>query len=234
LLGQSPRLERLSHEPRIVLTGRPNAGKSTLLNALAGMERAVVSDVAGTTRDALSVQIALPRGMITLIDVAGLEQQADGDTISRQMQAAAQAQLESADVVILLIDASDERPPVGLSRPADLVVYSKCDLADPPAGALGVSVEGRSGLDELSDTLDRIAFGPASSGGAALAINARHVTLIQESIRAIEAARHAAGAGPELAASELRLAIEHLGGVLGNVSPDDVLGKIFSSFCIGK
>src|SRR5688572_23788946 len=116
MLRESPRFERLAHEPRIVLLGRPNAGKSTLLNALAGRDRAVVSEVAGTTRDALSAHVALRRGTVLVVDVAGIEESGktehrtsnqspgteDGRlSIERQMQEHALRELETADHVVL-------------------------------------------------------------------------------------------------------------------------------------
>jgi tRNA modification GTPase len=233
LVTESPRIERLSHEPRIVLTGRPNAGKSTLLNALAGTTRAVVSDVAGTTRDALSARVALPRGFVTLVDVAGLEEPG-GDSISQQMQSAARSQIETADAVVLLVDSTDHRPPVELPRGSRLIVYSKTDLAPPPPNVLGIDATRSAGFDRLRSELDAIAFGSNANGSDTLAINARHVRAIEAAVDAVKEARWAVGGRIELIASDLRVAIDQLGGVLGNVSPDDVLGRIFSSFCIGK
>lgn len=231
LSSEAPRIERLSHEPRIVLTGRPNAGKSTLLNALAGKSRAVVSDVAGTTRDALSARVALARGFVMLVDVAGIEDAGD-DTISNQMQAAAQSQIAQADAVVLLIDVSDSEPPVALAREPDLVVYSKSDLARAPVGSLAIDTPRSTGLDALRARLDAIAFG-ATAGGS-LALNARHVDAIQLAVTSVRRAAAASSAGAEVIAFELRSAIDHLGSILGSVSPDDVLGRIFSGFCIGK
>lgn len=233
LVAGSARIERLSHEPRIVLTGRPNAGKSTLLNALAGSTRAVVSNIAGTTRDALSAQVALPRGFVTLVDVAGIENSGD-DIISTQMQESARSEIQTADAIVLLIDSSDPQPPIASPREPNLVVHSKIDLAPPPLGAIGIDAIGGVGLETLRRELDRIAFGSPSRSTSSLALNARHVAALTNAIASLEQARAISRSGNELVASELRVAIDQLGGVLGNVSPDDVLGKIFSSFCIGK
>lgn len=242
LIDQSPRIERLSHEPRIVLTGRPNAGKSTLLNALSGTQRAVVSDVPGTTRDALSARLPLRRGIVSLIDVAGIDLDTR-DAIDEQMQAAALRQIEQADAVVLLIDSTDDRPAILLSREPDLRVYSKSDLLSDsdgnrlresgPTDAISIDARHGHGLDVLRDRLDAIAFG-RSDAGATLAINARHVDAIGQARASIARAALQLERGPEFVAFELRAAIDHLGGILGNVSPDDVLGRIFSSFCIGK
>ncbi len=233
LTHESPRIERLSHEPRIVLSGRPNAGKSTLLNALAGMSRAVVSDVAGTTRDALSARVALRRGFITLIDVAGIEE-AEDHSISRQMQESAQRQIETADAIVLLIDASDARPPITLARQPDLIVRSKADLGSVPRGTIGIDALHSAGLDELRARLDEIAFGSETGGISRLSINARHADAIRAALESTCRAQRSQASGAEIVAADLRLTLEHLGTILGNISPDDVLGRIFSSFCIGK
>src|SRR5207248_1484978 len=125
LLRDSARLERLHHTPQFVLVGRPNAGKSTLLNALAGEHRAVVSPHAGTTRDALCADVTLARGIIQMIDVAGIDQPADPvDSIATQMQSRAHATIESADRVILIQDCLDDSTKPSLARAPDLVVIT--------------------------------------------------------------------------------------------------------------
>lgn len=253
LLHGTSRFERLRHEPRVVLVGRPNAGKSTLLNVLAGSARAVVSDVAGTTRDALSASVVLPRGRVQLVDLAGLTVDAAPGTdraIAADMQRRAREELESADVVLLVHDSTDSSPPLALPRPPDLIVYSKSDLAGSRTGdlarrdstedgrgrpsynlgELSVSAHRGDGLAALCDRLDELCFGgPASP---ALALNSRHV-------RAIEAALLSLGhiaqvAQPELVALHLRDALDQLGTIVGQVSPDEIIGQVFSRFCIGK
>src|SRR5687768_17355137 len=139
LTRDTARFERLAHEPQVVLVGRPNAGKSTLLNALAGRQRAVVSPIAGTTRDAVSAEVRLRRGMIKLIDVAGLEFEEATDDIERQMQSQALRAIETADAVVLLHDVTDENPAPALPRRPDLVVRTKLDLLPEASGDLAVS-----------------------------------------------------------------------------------------------
>ena len=110
LIAGSGRLEKLTHEPTIVLAGRANAGKSTLINALAGMNRSVVSAEAGTTRDVLSVEVVLSRGIVRVLDVAGIEEGGEEtNNIARQMHERAERAILSADVVVLVKDCMDGR-----------------------------------------------------------------------------------------------------------------------------
>src|SRR5665213_2851104 len=144
LLFDSMRFERLAHEPRVVLAGRPNAGKSTLLNALAGHDRAIVSPIAGTTRDVLCAQVTMARGIIQLTDVAGLEEPSDPPMhepsderarIADKMREHALRALREADHVVLVQENSDDRPPLPLGRAPDLSVRSKIDLPGPDSRA---------------------------------------------------------------------------------------------------
>ncbi|MGE5612077.1 MAG: tRNA modification GTPase, partial [Bacillota bacterium] len=251
LLAESARFERLTHEPQIVLVGRPKAGKSTLLNAMAGTQRAVVSPVAGTTRDVIWAEVALERGMIRLMDAAGLEEHlpaADDASprasIARQMHARALAAMESADGVVLLHDATDTRPMLALGRQADVVVLTKTDLRDGSEaslrselgvrGTLAVSARTGENLDELRRRLDELAFGRISEA-AALALNSRHLQAIEEARGALSRADQIAReAGAEVVALELREALDALGRIVGQITPDDVLGRVFATFCIGK
>lgn len=231
LLRSSARIERLQQEPRIVFSGPPNAGKSSLVNALAGIDRAVVSDVAGTTRDPLSTRVALRRGHVTLVDTAGLEADAEG-AIDRQMQSAARDERARADVRVLVRPAGESGRDVDEAQ-ADLIVRSKVDLARPTADGIGVSVVTGDGLAALRERLDALAFG-SKGGGQSLALNTRHVALLEAARAALADARSASAMGPEFVAAAMRRSLDALGGVGGAVTPDDVLGKIFGSFCIGK
>ena len=233
LVAESARFERLSHEPRVVLVGRPNAGKSTLLNALAGRERAVVSNIAGTTRDAISAEVALARGIVHVTDVAGLDEGEPLTDIDRQMRKHALRAAEEADVLVLVEDLSITASPPQLPLNPDLVVRSKQDLSTRLAseGELPVSAKTGSGIPQLRHRLDTLCFGQTAAGSS-LALNLRHLNAIAEARAALDRAKHLDS--PELLAIELRESLDALGGILGKVTPDDVLGRIFSGFCIGK
>jgi tRNA modification GTPase len=145
---------------------------------------------------------------------------------------------ESADLVLLVHDVADTRPPPPLPREPDLRIHTKLDRLTPAdrtklaEGDIAVSALTGENLDRLRERLDALAFG-AATPAATLALSARHV-------RAIDSAREAAARAlplaehPELAAMELREALDHLGQILGQISPDDLLGQIFAKFCIGK
>jgi len=241
LVAESVRFEKLTHEPTIVLAGRPNAGKSTLTNALAGKHRSIVSPQPGTTRDALSVEIVLPRGVARLIDVAGIEESGQSSPSSpphevhEQMRDLAHRAIERADVLVLVRDATDDRADVPLPRTPDLRVVSKSDLLEtlPISGAsLPVSAVTGDGLDALRRSLDLAAFA-SDSVGASLALSGRHLQALDDAISALRRARDVPDS-LELLAAEFRAALDALGGILGAVTPDDILGRIFSKFCIGK
>lgn len=243
LLRDAARFEKLSHEPRVVLVGRPNAGKSTLINRLCGSERAVVSSIAGTTRDVLWAEAALERGMVRVADVAGLEDSAaDAPShIEGQMQEHALRAIEQADVVVHVRETGDARPPIATPTSPRIWVLSKCDRASTSestdAGtssdhSLKVSAHTGFGLAALRHALDAACFG-AAAVGASLALNVRHVRAIDQAREALSRALAAEG-GAEFTALELREALDALGSILGRISPDDLLGRIFSTFCIGK
>jgi tRNA modification GTPase len=231
LLAESARFEALSHEPQIVLVGRPNAGKSTLLNALAGTDRAIVSPTAGTTRDVLSALVKLIRGMVKVMDVAGLDDENSSDEIEDQMRQSSLRAIKTADVIVLVRGADDERPEIHLPVEPHLRICSKVDLSAKPRDGLCVSAVSGAGMERLRERLDALAFG-ATGANSSLALNARHLGCIEDARAAIARAREATE--PELIAFDLRDALDSLGAILGLVTPDDVLGRVFSTFCIGK
>ena len=244
LAESSSRFDRLAHQPQLVLVGRPNAGKSTLLNALTGSQRAVVSPVEGTTRDVIWAELPLPRGIVRLIDAAGLLEQlpppsdhSPHASIARQMHQRAQAAVENADVVLLVHDLTDGRPRLIPPRSPDLAILSKADLLPQPpppqAHQIPVSAKTQSNMSLLRQHLDEMAFGRFSEGSS-LALNARHLSAIEEARLALSRIKGDNPLSDELLALELRQALDALGRIIGQVTPDEVLARVFATFCIGK
>ena len=228
-----------------VLVGPPNAGKSSLLNALAGSERAIVTDIAGTTRDTLRETIRIDGLELTLVDTAGLRE--GGDAIEREGMRRAREEMQRTDLAIVVVDARDPqagRDAVGDSItdvPQQLWIHNKSDLldtlpSDAPADVVHVSAATGLGLDQLHARLRVLASGSAGdSVDGEFSARARHVEAIGQAIGHAERAEsELVHEHLELAAEELRLAHEALGEITGRMSADDLLGRIFSSFCIGK
>ncbi|MBT8106838.1 MAG: tRNA uridine-5-carboxymethylaminomethyl(34) synthesis GTPase MnmE [Gammaproteobacteria bacterium] len=226
---------------RVVIVGKPNAGKSSLLNRLSGEDAAIVTEVAGTTRDILREQINIDGLAVELVDTAGLRE--DPDQIEEEGIRRARKALTSADAVLWIQDASealqkhiDEDVPDGAEV---IVVRNKIDMtADKPGlvdDILYVSTKTGSGMDALQERLQRAA-GYRDLGEGAFTARKRHVDALRRAAAHFETGRKAleeTKAG-ELLAEELRLAQEALGEITGAVSSDDLLGRIFSEFCIGK
>jgi tRNA modification GTPase len=226
----------------VVIAGRPNAGKSSLLNTLAGHEAAIVTELPGTTRDVLRERIDLEGLPLLLLDTAGLRD--DPGRIEAEGIRRARAELARADHILYVVDAAD--PAARAALPGELatlapdvpvtVVFNKSDLAAAPAGA-GVSVSALTGrgLADLRDRL-RTVLGYRPGEAGVLSARRRHlVALAATRARlASAAAGLAAGAGTELVAEELRLAHDALGEITGRFTSEDLLGRIFASFCIGK
>ena len=228
-----------------VLIGPPNAGKSSLLNALAGSERAIVTDIAGTTRDTLRETIRIDGLELTLVDTAGLRD--GGDAIEREGMRRAREEMQRTDLAIVVLDARDPqagREAVGDSIaavPQQLWIHNKSDLLaalpqDPHPDVVHVSAATGLGLDRLHARLRELAGGSAGeSVDGEFSARARHVEAIVQAIgHAQRADAELVHEHLELAAEELRLAHEALGEITGRMSADDLLGRIFSSFCIGK
>ncbi|TVQ52573.1 MAG: GTP-binding protein [Phycisphaerales bacterium] len=248
-LDRAVGMEQLDAIPWVVLTGPPNAGKSTLFNALLGRERAVVSDVAGTTRDVLTepLMIDTPHGgaEIMLVDLAGLD--ATPDRMNQQMQRQAREAIDRAELLLDCYAATDASRGPLLPEDARVVrILTKVDLApgtSTPPDALGVSGETGEGLDQLRALLsDRLASRAVSLSGDVLALTPRHEAELRAAsghlAEALELIAPARGQrhfdDPELIAVSLRAALDALGELGGEMTPDDVLGRVFASFCVGK
>ena len=244
LQREAERGRKLRDGLHVVLVGPPNAGKSSLLNALAGSERAIVTDVAGTTRDTLHETIRLDGLELTLVDTAGLRE--GGDDIEREGMRRARAELQSADLALIVLDATDLEAghqatcEAVADVPLRLWIHNKADLLpsvpEDTGGIVHVSARSRLGLETLRVRLRELAGGDTlAAAGGEFSARGRHVEALQRAQAHAEAAQQQLlYEHLELAAEELRLAHDALGEITGRVSPDDMLGRIFSTFCIGK
>jgi len=255
VLRQDSTQGRLLNEgAAVALLGPPNAGKSSLLNALAGEEAAIVTDIPGTTRDLLKVDLVLDGLPLRLVDTAGLRD--SSDKVEQIGVSRARAQATQADLLLLVIDASEldpgadsiaaavERVLQGLTfNGRVVVVLNKSDLLlSEPAIApdsvmqpvYWVSAKTGAGLNELREGIKRL-FG-FNQLEASFTARARHIEALQQAEQALEGAASLLlqGESTEIVAEELRAAHNALGEIVGTVTPDDLLGRIFSEFCIGK
>lgn len=221
--------ERIRDGFEVAIVGRPNAGKSTLLNALAGREAAITSERAGTTRDVIEVRMEIAGLPVTLLDTAGVREAEDD--IEAIGVARARERAEGADLRVLLVEGTDE--PVMAPRGDDLVVRAKADVGTKGDG-LAVSGVTGEGLSELTAEIGRRL--QQRTGGGALILRERHHSAVGRAQAALSAALDglAAGGGSELVAEDLRSAIRSLESLVGRVDVEHLLDDIFASFCIGK
>ena len=244
LLAQSTQGRLMNDGINLVIAGKPNAGKSSLLNALVGEERAIVTAQAGTTRDIVRETILIHGMPVNILDTAGLREASDlveQEGIRRTRQA-----LNQADLILLLRDGSalDDRgdetlPPESADTPL-LLAYNKADQTPPAvqaqhADGLWLSAKTGAGIDALRDAI-ACAVGRDSREESPYIARERHLRALHQAERHYQhalAQLHASQNG-ELIAEDLRLAHDALGSITGAVSSDDLLGHIFSSFCIGK
>jgi tRNA modification GTPase len=242
------RVDRVDTLPTVVFIGKPNVGKSSLVNALTEQDRAMTSPVAGTTRDMLSAVMASPHGTVRVIDVPGEEPASD--ELRVKMMATRQMAIEEADLIVEVLDetaspgtlqGADISPPA-----ATLRIQNKGDLVAPedrlPLANEWQLVSAKTGMniDRLRDAIATLATHGDIAAAHRLTLNQRHRLTLQ---RVIEELRLTADLAadpatfvrhPELLASDLRRAMDLLGTITGAISPDEILGRIFSTFCIGK
>ena len=247
LLADAGRGRLVREGAQVAIIGRPNSGKSSLFNRLAGAGRAIVTDIPGTTRDLLTEVVDIDGAAITLVDTAGLHG-APADAVEREGIARARSAVQVADLVIVVLDRSramsedDEALLDQASRRPHVVVANKCDLPaawqplEQGVSALPVSAKDGRGLDDLRleigqrlSASDRLRDTPAIT-------NTRHVQLLSKAHAALRRAATAAreGTAEEFVAADLAEARARLEEVVGARTPDDVLEAIFSRFCIGK
>jgi tRNA modification GTPase len=259
LIERSDSTERLSALPSVLLVGAANAGKSSLTNALSGMDRAICSAVAGTTRDVLSAPIALQRGEALLLDAAGHDPPDDRLTVLAR--AAAESVAAEADLICLVVDLTREpddhtwAPLRATGRRRAVVAANKIDLLDEATVARRVtnlaearagpvrpvSATARIGLGALREAIEHeLSGGPGIGEDRALALTARQRGSLEAACAALDRARGLAVEADQtidsadLVAVELREALDALGAITGAVTTDDLLGRVFASFCIGK
>ncbi|MCP4247688.1 MAG: tRNA modification GTPase [bacterium] len=259
LIERADSTERLAVLPSILLLGAPNAGKSSLMNALTGMDRAICSAVVGTTRDVLSAPLALGRAEALVWDAAG--HQSDTGELADRIRQATYAAAQEADLICLVADLTD--PPTEATwgqlrvagRSSVVVAANKMDLVDQDViaervaaleaaeqGAVySVSAVTGAGLDDLRRAFAAHLFdGPSSTDDHYVALTARQHEHLDTARSAIDRAAGLASEMTEtidsadLIALELREALAALGAVTGEVTTDDLLGRVFASFCIGK
>lgn len=231
----------------VVISGRPNAGKSSLLNALSGEDRAIVTDIPGTTRDLLREHIHIDGLPLHIVDTAGLHDSADA--VEQEGIKRAHVAIRDADLIILLVDAAEETPDsvallkdnlqqqLSLEAPM-LVVYNKMDLlADisPLCQACLISAKQGEGIEALKQTLkDQVGYCQSREG--IFIARTRHLQALSQAQKSIThgIAQFQSHQASELLAEDLRVAQQYLNTITGEFSSDDLLGEIFSNFCIGK
>ncbi|MGN0800938.1 MAG: tRNA uridine-5-carboxymethylaminomethyl(34) synthesis GTPase MnmE [Christensenellales bacterium] len=230
---------------RVAIVGRPNAGKSSLLNALAGAERAIVTQFAGTTRDVLEETVSMEGVPVTLYDTAGIR--AADDPVERIGVERARLAAERADLLLVCFDAAaplteedlallretEGRPRIAVCNKSDLpALWSAETLAAQGISACTVSAETGEGLAALRHA---IAVRVAPEQESALVTNARHIEALQLAAASVaEARQNAGGAELELVATDLREALSALGQITGRTAAADLIERIFSKFCVGK
>jgi tRNA modification GTPase len=239
LLASAPAGERLREGALVVLAGRPNAGKSSLFNALLGMERALVTEEPGTTRDAVDVATDFLGWPVRLADTAGLRP--TSDRIEQLGVQVSQRWVDAADLVLLCVESGrplgEDEALLAAERTA-MVVRTKADLAPASAGEIAVSAVTGAGLDHLRRVAGERLFGhqlelvdlePALT-------RARHVDALRRACGALAAARPHLGTGgdPVLVAHHVREGVRALDELIGVVDVEEVLGRIFAGFCVGK
>ena len=226
---------------RVAIVGAPNVGKSTLLNALAGREAAIVSDIPGTTRDVVEVRLDVEGYVVHLADTAGIRETEDaieGEGVRR-----ARARAEESDLRIFVVDGAGGADRVGfemdsLWRDGDLVFANKLDLGagdlsdlERRGGVVRGSALRRDGLDGLLEALSRVVTARAGDADSVLITRERHREALIPALNALE---RAVAAPPDLAAEDVRLALRSLARIVGRFDVEQVLDRIFGAFCIGK
>jgi len=237
----------------VVIVGKTNVGKSSLLNVLLGEEKAIVTELAGTTRDVIEDTVSLSGVILRVVDTAGIRKwrnivEQEGIRRTRRM-------IKEADLILVVVDWSrclndeDERIFKLVRKKRNIVVLNKIDLcqkfgkerieeAFPGAPMVGVSVRTGEGVERLREEIHDfiVKSGMGGSGDGTVIIEVRHKRGLEEALEAVERAKTEVGQGasPEIAAFEIRCVLEKLGEIVGETVSEDILDRIFSRFCVGK
>jgi len=228
---------------RTVICGEPNVGKSSLLNGLLGYERAIVSDIEGTTRDTVEEVVNIQGIPLRLIDTAGVRE--SEDTIEQQGIIRSEKQIELADLIIEVVDGSQPSKRLltedQIAGRNHLLVINKNDLgvdsAWQDAAGVQISCSSEAGLETLGNAIaDKLMLSESTWGGHAVAINVRHQECLKRGKTALIAARESLslGVGAEFSALDLRDSLDAIGEVAGRVDTEEIFDAIFGAFCIGK
>jgi tRNA modification GTPase len=237
LLATADEGRMLREGVRLVIFGEPNAGKSSLLNLLVGYERAMVSEIPGTTRDTIEENLTLRGIPFRVIDTAGLRESSDPLEVEGMRRT--RQHLEQAEVVVRVVDATISPVPVPATG-REVCVLNKIDLrpaGSVPSGVVAMCCLDGRGLEELVEAIvARTDFQALGRFEEVVAVNARHQHCLRTAQEALDETRRSLerGDAPELTALELRGALVAVGEITGAVDTEEVLGKIFSTFCIGK
>jgi len=234
LLATAPEGERLREGALLVIAGPPNAGKSSLFNALLGRERAIVTEIPGTTRDAIEAHAVIEGFPFRLVDTAGLRD--SDDRLERLGIEVSRKYLAAADVVLFCHEDDSHEDLARELRTPVLAVRTKADLGRAPTDAISV-VTGQ-GIAQLRRRLAEMAFGALLELGDVepVVTRARHRTALERALVELDAFQvaRASGVDSAAAATHLRAAVNALDALIGVVTPDDVLDRVFQSFCVGK
>jgi len=231
-IATASRGQELREGLRLTILGPPNAGKSSLINALARRQVAIVSEVAGTTRDVVEARLDLGGYLVTVADTAGVRQTADAIEAEGVRRALAHA---AGGMTLLLLDASATDPRAGLPPDLpepDLTVWNKADLAR--RDGLCISLKTGDGVAALLEMLRSKVQQRLEGGGAPLLTRVRHVAALTDADAALRHGLTAPDDAPELLAEDLRLALRAVGRVTGHVDVEELLDFVFRDFCIGK
>ena len=234
-LKQSKKFAAVRSGLRLVIAGAPNVGKSSLMNCLLGRDAAIVSSQAGTTRDVVVAQMMFEGMPLSLADTAGLRRETD-DEIERVGMARAHAAVQDADILVW-VRSPDVNETVGPPRMPDAVVHNKSDLESiRNQNDEGISISTRNGLgiSELQDQLKALVHQRMVGLEDAVVVRQRHIKAIQNSIRLLNECLLSPNRASELVCEDLRGAARCLGEITGHIEVEELLGKIFSEFCIGK